>query len=273
MNNTWSKAIAITATVAMMAGATTHAEATESPMSFTTGHIDLFHPVVTDGALQLKVSEDVTGQKVLREPSNVEIVVSKDAWSQGFNQLSENFIGQPAAVIPQSQNPKVVWVGWDAIALKQANLDSVDFEFQEVTGPGKVYLFETAGLNAQKKLEVSPILANNAFELTTGANIHSGAVHKHLNWAFTQPGQYTFKVQAKAGELHSQVETYKIRVAENPNAQMTNPSTGNQPPSTGNQPQSAPLGIGAIIAIVVAIVGVIGGLLAALKNFMKLPGM
>ena len=92
-------------------------------------------------------------------------------------------------------------IGW----LQRRNL-----KFLEVTGPGDVFIFETAGFG-----DIQPVTDAGELDLVSGVVINQAyPAHRHVNWAFSEPGIYTMTVQAESnGDTSNQV-TYTWDVGD-----------------------------------------------------------
>lgn len=165
------------------------------------GHTDVFNVGQKDGALTLDLTEDVTGEHVHHQPKDVELHV-KDA---ARTQIPE---GWPAAgeawYLPQSQNPDVLWPGWNTLEARGGGIDpSIDIEITDVKGPGEIHLFGTDSFGAME-----PVLEKGATHLTAGAvRRQAYPAHTHANWAFTKPGVYTVTARATGTKNGTKVAT------------------------------------------------------------------
>lgn len=68
------------------------AQAAESKTVLKSGHIDAFNVSASGNKLRLQLKEDVTGTHVKRNPENVELCVTKKAWTSQTSGVS--FIGK-----------------------------------------------------------------------------------------------------------------------------------------------------------------------------------
>lgn len=230
-------ALVIAGFLALTAGvsgaATAHAQEDGFKHTFDKGHTDIFNTVSDGENLDLKLKEDITGSHVVHDPEEVLLKVKQEAWNkeQGLIDL----IGEPGYFLPQTQNPNLLWPGWDTQGSQNGGFKSIDFHFESVEGPGKVFLFTQQGLGS-----LGPRLDDGDIELKDGSILsQSFPAHEHTNWAFTKPGHYVFKVRAQGendkGELKSsKIHTYTWEVgnaegdAPIPGApQEYNPNGGN----------------------------------------------
>ena len=175
---------------------------------FDTGHVDAFYVTAPGGELNLSLKEDITGSGVIHSGDDVTLKVAEEAWNDATEGIDG--IGVPTYYLPQTQDSALLWPGWDTQPAQSAGYKDVDFEFVEVTGPGDIFVFETAGFG-----DVQPVTEEGAMDLVSGDVINQAyPAHRHVNWAFTDPGIYTMTVQAVSnGDVSNQV-TYTWNVGD-----------------------------------------------------------
>lgn len=174
--------------------------------TFDRGHVDVFYVTSHGGELSLSMKEDITGGGVQRPGDDVVLHVSDAAWSEAT--AGVDGIGQATYFLPQSQNHDVIWPGWDTQPIAADGYQAVDFNFQDVSGPGEVYIFETEGFGGIKS-----VTNDGSYNLRTGSVINQPyPAHKHINWAFTHPGTYQMTVYATASGQSSNAVTYTWQV-------------------------------------------------------------
>ncbi|HCT9180439.1 TPA: choice-of-anchor M domain-containing protein [Corynebacterium aurimucosum] len=172
------------------------------------GHVDAFYVSAPGGQLTLSMKEDVTGSGVVRPGNDVTLKVAEEAWSEATERIDG--IGTPTYYLPQTQDSSLLWPGWDTQAAQSAGYKDVNFEFVEVTGPGDIFIFETAGFG-----DIQPVTNAGELDLISGDVINQAyPAHRHVNWAFSEPGTYTMTVQAESnGDTSNQV-TYTWDVGD-----------------------------------------------------------
>lgn len=172
------------------------------------GHVDAFYVSAPGGQLTLSMKEDVTGSGVVRPGNDVILRVAEEAWSEATERIDG--IGMPTYYLPQTQDSSLLWPGWDTQPAQSAGYTDVNFEFVEVTGPGDVFIFETAGFG-----DIQPVTNAGELDLVSGDVINQAyPAHRHVNWAFSEPGVYTMTVQAESnGDTSNQV-TYTWDVGD-----------------------------------------------------------
>ncbi|MEA5656503.1 TIGR03773 family transporter-associated surface protein, partial [Cutibacterium granulosum] len=103
------------------------------------GHSDVFRVGSADrNGLNLKVKEDVTGEGVLHTPEDVLLAVKDSA----LMSIPKGYPGTPKGyVLPITQNPDLLWPGWETFDVKRNGFSEVKINVRDVKGPGKVHLF------------------------------------------------------------------------------------------------------------------------------------
>lgn len=223
------------------------APAVSQNLRLSDGHVDAFTVTAEDGDLKLALKEDITGSGVLRAPESVVLVVADSAYSDATSAVPA--VGGASYYLPQAQQSGLLWPGWDTLAA-QSIAQNIDLNFESVSGPGEVFLFENSGGGG-----VQSVTSDGSFSLSSGSVINQPfPAHRHVHWAFTQPGTYTMQVTATSGSLTSNTATYTWEVGSassggsqgNASAGTGNSlNTAQQPAAPGNRnnaPASAPRG-------------------------------
>ncbi|NMW74906.1 hypothetical protein HHJ74_02810 [Mobiluncus mulieris] len=206
--------------------------ADETPGSrpvFDHGHMDVFNVSARNGKLVLETKEDISGSGVIRPPESyflrlrdntkydIPADMQGDLVPSGYL-LQENGSNQAEALFP----------GWDTFGVAP-DFTSIDLTFQEVSGPGKAFLFVPGQFN----VGINSTLVSGGYELRAGEVIkQSYPAHKHVYWLFAKPGVYTMKVQAsgenQSGELvKSNIGTYTWVVGSETSVPAVPPKPGN----------------------------------------------
>ncbi|AOZ72129.1 hypothetical protein BK816_01480 [Boudabousia tangfeifanii] len=176
------------------------------------GHVDIFNVSAKGDQLKLDVKEDVTGLGVRRPAEDVTLVVKP----QAFSTLPQNIpeIGVPGYYLPQTQDPALLWPGWDTLEVANAGFNAVKLQFIEVNGPGRIFLASSGVWG-----NVMPLLDGNNYQVKTGAvRTQAYPAHTHAHWIFEKPGRYTMKLQAIAAKngktFRSNLATYNWEVGD-----------------------------------------------------------
>ncbi|MDO5079884.1 choice-of-anchor M domain-containing protein [Buchananella hordeovulneris] len=168
----------------------------------TTGHVDM-GPKFVDGRWVLMIHDDVAragggGESVWRYPDATVLQIKDAAKLPVPDDPAYEFLAQPAGtevwVMPQTQHPDVVWLGWNTQDPEvMSRIDrGVTLSLEAVQGPGDVLMYLQSGsFGAPEVLWDSRQQA--AQPIWVDVNTHT-----HSNWVFTQPGVYLLQVKASA---------------------------------------------------------------------------
>ena len=180
------------------------------------GHVDL-GPRLIDGQWRAGLRHDAEGGAVWRDPNQTVLRVSDAAIMTAPNSADYPFLSdvadKPVHVIPQTQKPNVVWLGWNTQdPAVTATIDrGLTMRVGPVSGPGRAWLFLQSGTFGK------PLLLADSGAAPGEVWIDSGT-HVHANWAFSAPGAYTatvtFSGTTTAGEAVSATTTLRFAVGD-----------------------------------------------------------
>ena len=180
------------------------------------GHVDL-GPRLIDGQWRAGLRHDAEGGAVWRDPNQTVLRVSDAAIMTAPNSADYPFLSdvadKPVHVIPQTQKPNVVWLGWNTQdPAVTATIDrGLTMRVGPVSGPGRAWLFLQSGTFGK------PLLLADSGAAPGDVWIDSGT-HVHANWAFSAPGTYTATVTflgtTTAGEAVSASTTLRFAVGD-----------------------------------------------------------
>ena len=260
-----------------------HEEWSNEASEISVGHVDL-GPRLIDGQWRAGLRHDAETGAVWRDPNQTVLRVNDAAIMTAPESADYPFLadvaGKPVYVVPQTQNPGVVWLGWNTQdPAVTATIDrGLTMRVGPVSGPGRAWLFLQSGTFGK------PLL------------LADSGTHVHANWAFSAPGTYTATVTflgtTTAGEAVSASTTLRFAVGDAASASealaMAAPaaadaasagasasSSGAAPAASGAAPASSSSASGAasgglpdwaflaIIAVAVASLLVIGALVVA----------
>lgn len=184
------------------------------------GHVDL-GPRLIDGQWRAGLRHDAEGGAVWRDPNQTVLRVSDAAIMAAPNSADYPFLsdvaGKPVHVIPQTQKPNVVWLGWNTQdPAVTATIDrGLTMRVGPVSGPGRAWLFLQSGTFGK------PLLLADSGAAPGDVWIDSGT-HVHANWAFSAPGAYTatvtFSGTTTSGEAVSATTTLRFAVGDSASA-------------------------------------------------------
>ena len=222
-----------------------HEEWSNEATEISVGHVDL-GPRLIDGQWRAGLRHDADGGAVWRDPNQTVLRVSDAAVMTAPDSADYPFLadvaGKPMYVVPQTQNPNVVWLGWNTQdPAVTATIDrGLTMRVGPVSGPGRAWLFLQSGTFGK------PLLLADSAAAPGDVWIDSGT-HVHANWAFSAPGTYTATVTflgtTTAGEAVSASTTLRFAVGDAASASealaMAAPATSSAAATSGSSAQGA----------------------------------
>ena len=230
-----------------------HEEWSNEASEISVGHVDL-GPRLIDGQWRAGLRHDAESGAVWRDPNQTVLRVNDAAVMTAPDSADYPFLadvaGKPVYVVPQTQNPGVVWLGWNTQdPAVTATIDrGLTMRVGPVSGPGRAWLFLQSGTFGK------PLLLADSGAAPGDVWIDSGT-HVHANWAFSAPGTYTATVTflgtTTAGEAVSASTTLRFAVGDAASASealamaapAAAPADGASAPSSSSG--AAPAGSGA----------------------------
>ncbi|RMB82470.1 choice-of-anchor M domain-containing protein [Streptomyces shenzhenensis] len=181
------------------------------------GHVDVIGVGYVDGELELAVHDGSSGVEVEYAPEDVRLQALPAAETTVPSDPAYAFLGKagsPVWVLPEAQNPDLLWAGFGAEELASGVLqnDTVDVKFLSLQGPGKLAVYTDDVFGSPET-----ILVNSGDGLPDTVTLHAGD-HSHANWAFTRAGTYKIRVKlcghlaADGQSVHSRTATYTFNV-------------------------------------------------------------
>jgi putative ABC transporter-associated repeat protein len=172
-------------------------DTSSDPVVLTNEHVDLLAPVFESGQLDLRAKVGTAADHTFYDPADVLVQVLPAAASTVPSGDTYAFLGTaggPLWLIPETQNPEVVWAGWSTEELAAGAFagDAVEMRLVDAEGPGTVEVFQTTGFG-----DIARIFSS---EESLPARQQSVGQHVHANWAFSAEGSYTltFEVSGTA---------------------------------------------------------------------------
>ena len=232
-----------------------HEEWSNEASEIAVGHVDL-GPRLIDGQWRAGLRHDAESGAVWRDPNQTVLRVSDAAVMTAPDSADYPFLadvaGKPVYVVPQTQNPGVVWLGWNTQdPAVTATIDrGLTMRVGPVSGPGRAWLFLQSGTFGK------PLLLADSGAAPGDVWIDSGT-HVHANWAFSAPGTYTATVTflgtTTAGEAVSASTTLRFAVGDAASASealamaapAAAPADGASAPSSASSSGAAPAASGA----------------------------
>ena len=193
-----------------------HEEWSNEASEISVGHVDL-GPRLIDGQWRAGLRHDAETGAVWRDPNQTVLRVNDAAIMTAPDSDDYPFLadvaGKPVYVVPQTQNPSVVWLGWNTQdPAVTATIDrGLTMRVGPVSGPGRAWLFLQSGTFGK------PLLLADSGAAPGDVWIDSGT-HVHANWAFSAPGTYTATVTflgtTTAGEAVAASTTLRFAVGD-----------------------------------------------------------
>ena len=193
-----------------------HEEWSNEASEISVGHVDL-GPRLIDGQWRAGLRHDAESGAVWRDPNQTVLRVNDAAIMTAPDSADYPFLadvaGKPVYVVPQTQNPGVVWLGWNTQdPAVTATIDrGLTMRVGPVSGPGRAWLFLQSGTFGK------PLLLADSGAAPGDVWIDSGT-HVHANWAFSAPGTYTATVTflgtTTAGEAVCASTTLRFAVGD-----------------------------------------------------------
>ena len=193
-----------------------HEEWSNEASEISVGHVDL-GPRLIDGQWRAGLRHDAETGAVWRDPNQTVLRVRDAAIMTAPDSADYPFLadvaGKPVYVVPQTQNPGVVWLGWNTQdPAVTATIDrGLTMRVGPVSGPGRAWLFLQSGTFGK------PLLLADSGAAPGDVWIDSGT-HVHANWAFSAPGTYTATVTflgtTTAGEAVAASTTLRFAVGD-----------------------------------------------------------
>ena len=208
------------------------------------GHVDIGARFLDEDWTML-VRDDSAVPPVWRNPSDVVMQVPDGAGQLPVpDDPAYEFLGQSPGtqvyVIPQTQNPDVVWVGWntqDPEVVKRLDRGAT-LRMLGVDGPGNLIVFlQDGGFSPPQ------VLWDDRQELPQDIWVDTNT-HTHANWVFTEPGVYLVKmeIQGKLKNGNQASATGVLRFAVGSSADVEEAATRAFPDAASPAAQPAEQG-------------------------------
>ncbi|MFD0852687.1 TIGR03773 family transporter-associated surface protein, partial [Actinomadura adrarensis] len=168
---------------------------------FADGHVDI-GPRFVNGKWTVQVRDDTTRPPVWRDTEDVVMHVVDAAKTQVPGGQQFSFLGSPGSpvwVLPQVQQPGVLWPGWNTQDPQVAAVVNreVTWRLRKATGPGRFVLFVNGEFGAPQVI----FDGSRQQVQQTGIDLNT---HAHGNWAFTAPGTYLLDIEMNARTAEGQ---------------------------------------------------------------------
>ncbi|SJN47101.1 hypothetical protein FM104_15705 [Microbacterium esteraromaticum] len=181
------------------------------------GHVD-FGPTLSTGEWIVQIHDDTARPSYWRHLDDVVLKVADAAILPIPDAEAYRFLGQEPGtevwVVPQTQNPDVVWAGWNTQepnVIESLNLGTT-LSVLGMEGPGDVVVYLQSGNFGDPQPLWSSL---EPFPQQSWIEVNQ---HTHANWVFSEPGIYLVELQFDAelntGESVSARDTLRFVVGD-----------------------------------------------------------
>lgn len=212
------------------------------------GHVDM-GPKFVDGEWRFLIHDDAAradanATSVWRYPDETVLQVLDQAEQTVPDDPAYEFVGAeagaPVWVIPQTQNPEVVWLGWNTQdpEVMQTIDRGVTLSLTGVQGPGVVTTYLQSGSFGEPQ-----VLFDSRVTEAQSAWVDVNT-HTHANWVFTQPGVYLARLEATADLIDGSTVTdtqlirFAVGTGTDPTEALTATWDGAPEPDAGVEDES-----------------------------------
>lgn len=163
----------------------------EPPTLINVGHVDAVDVELEDGELGILVHDEVAD--VEYDPATVVLQAAPGTETTVPADPAYSFLGAPGApvwILPQVQDPALLWLGWGAEEIEPGALigDEVNWRLTDVDGPGTMAIYTVDGFGAPTVIFDSNDGLPDATTIAAGGDVHA-------NWGFSAEGRYTITVE------------------------------------------------------------------------------
>jgi putative ABC transporter-associated repeat protein len=211
----------------------------DAPVVIADGHVDL-GPRLVDGRWVLQLRDDTGDGPVWREPADVVLQVADAAKTTVPDDPAYAFLGSPGGdiwVLPQVQDQKVVWPGWNTQDPSIAEVvgREVDWRLHGVEGPGRFELFLTGNFGTPETIFSSDRPYPQEIGVEAGTHVHG-------NWVFTAPGAYSLDVEMATADGRADRATLNVHIGPGDPATAFATTAASTPPSDTTQARTTDAG-------------------------------
>ena len=182
----------------------------KEPAEIRRGHVDV-GPRIVDGKFTLMARDDTANPPVWRNTDDAVLRVVDASRIDVPNDEAYSFLGdmrgKKAYVIPQTQDQKVVWLGWNTQApeIVKNFPRGAELVFTGHEGPGQAHMFIENGFDAPTPLYDSTRSGEQLVHMETNT-------HVHANWVFSDPGAQTISVDVRGTDAKGAKHSYSTKL-------------------------------------------------------------
>ncbi|WCC79257.1 choice-of-anchor M domain-containing protein [Cutibacterium equinum] len=182
----------------------------KGPAEIKRGHVDV-GPRLIDGQFTLMARDDSANPPVWRSTDDAVLRVVDASLIDVPNDDTYSFLGdmrgKKAYVIPQTQDQKVVWLGWNTQApeIVKNFPRGADLVFTGHEGPGQAHMFIENGFDAPMALYDSTKSGEQLVHMEANT-------HVHANWVFSDPGAQTISVDVRGTDAKGTKHSFSTKM-------------------------------------------------------------
>ena len=182
----------------------------KEPAEIRRGHVDV-GPRIVDGKFTLMARDDTANPPVWRSTDDAVLRVVDASRIDVPNDETYSFLGdmrgKKAYVIPQTQDQKVVWLGWNTQApeIVKNFPRGAELVFTGHEGPGQAHMFIENGFAAPPPQYGSTKSGEQLVHMETNT-------HVHANWVFSDPGAQTISVDVRGTDAKGAKHSYSTKL-------------------------------------------------------------
>ena len=182
----------------------------QGPAEITRGHVDV-GPRLIDGKFVLLARDDSANPPVWRSTDDAVLRVVDASRIDVPNDDAYSFLGdmrgRKAYVIPQTQDQKVVWLGWNTQApeIVKNFPRGAELVFTGHEGPGEAHMFIENGFEAPMSLYDSTKSEQQPVHMEANT-------HVHANWVFSEPGAQTISMEVRGTDAKGVKHSYPTKL-------------------------------------------------------------
>lgn len=180
------------------------------PAEVTRGHVDV-GPRLVDGRFTLMARDDTVSPPVWRSLDDLVLRVADASLIDVPNDDQFSFLGDArghkAYVIPQTQDQRVTWLGWNTQApeIVKSFPRGAELVLTGHDGPGQAHLFIQNGFDAPMPLYDSTKSGEQSVHMEVNT-------HVHANWVFTEPGAQTISIEVRGTDAKGVKHIYPTKL-------------------------------------------------------------
>lgn len=158
------------------------------------GHTDVVNVSSTaEGTFEIDIKDDSGPSVVYRDPGDVLLHARPESQTAAPGVPPYDFlgpVGTPVWVLPQVQDPSLLWPGWESVAVSAQLFPETTLTWRmiEFSGPGEASLFTTDSFGNPT------VMFDSADPMPQTAQILNRS-HTHANWAFEAQGLYRMVIE------------------------------------------------------------------------------